>query len=568
MKTLFKTFTVLTLMSLIVVSCSKDDPTTDPGNQGEGELIITPGTVTEDDFESFEGEIGIVLDGRPLARKGYKPTQVTINVNANNGNFSETIPLDEYSYLGQLKIPLEGLSEAAKNELTNGVPVTPEYKDVNGNIIFTESTFTSSFQSNPPTRSANTNNIQETIENQTLTLSDSTTYYIQRMNVDGSPDNGAWRFLDNPSYSHVITANPTDFNANETDRGFAFIPIPNEYNTFAILHKETGRFIQATEITVNTQNYFGTFVAPNLSTRTNFSQIQSASDYDNFKYRFDQLNDGSYSIVSIEWGDNFPLKQIPGFGLSFSNWVVNNAVVFNPQTVYAEPRSWRLVSTSVQWNVTSIGTSFLEPILPPAVTSLTFNSVLNNCGSGTLSQTVGVAQSETQQSTIGFEETLSTTTSNSFDVGVSLDVEFSAQILGTGTTVNAGVNTSYGHSWSSTETTSEWESTQSGETQVITSTRTVIVPSGSASLVYDVIQFYPETRINFAQRFRVEGVDSSSGRVLSGEEIRTLFYVNNFNGVVTTVEPTSIVITLKGVLTLDKIIDSESNVQDVPANCN
>ena len=43
------------------------------------------------------------------------------------------------------------------------------------------------------------------------------------------------------------------------------------------------------------------------------------------------------------------------------------------------------------------------------------------------------------------------------------------------------------------------------------SERTVTVPSGRASLVYDVFQFYPNTKVNFVQRLRVEGMDTQMG---------------------------------------------------------
>jgi len=126
----------------------------------------------------------------------------------------------------------------------------------------------------------------------------------------------------------------------------------------------------------------------------------------------------------------------------------------------------------------------------------------------------------------------------------------------------------YSHSWSSTEENSNWEDQSNEEVTTLSSERTVTVPSGKASLVYDVYQFYPNTKVNFAQRMRVEGLDSSTNIPLTGEEIRTLFYFNKFNGVITSIEPNSIVITLKGTVTLDKIIKTESDVQDVPANCN
>jgi len=74
--------------------------------------------------------------------------------------------------------------------------------------------------------------------------------------------------------------------------------------------------------------------------------------------------------------------------------------------------------------------------------------------------------------------------------------------------------------------------------------------------------------VNFAQRMRVEGLDTETNTPLTGKEIKTLFYLNKFNGIIISVEPNSIVITLKGTVTLDKIIRTESDVQDVTVNCN
>ena len=563
-KTLKLIVALITLMTLNL-SCSKDESSPDPDEPVDVEIVTTAGQITADDFEIFEGEIGVVLDARPLAKKGYLPTQVTLNINATSGDFSQTVPIDEYTILGQLKIPLEDLSEEAKTELTSGVEITSEYKDASGALIFTEAPATISFQANPSPRTVNASNLEETEENQTLTLSEGTTYYIQRMNEDGSANDWAWRYLDNPNFDQVITANVTDFNANESDRGFAFVSIPGEFNTFAILHKDTGRFVQATSISVDVPGHQGGFVAPNLSTRTDFSEIQSAADYDFFKYRFDQLEDGSYSIVSIQWGDEFPLQQIIGFGLSFSKWV-DNAVT--GERVFAEPRTWRVVSTSVQWSITNIGTEFEEPVLPAAEIGFSFNSTLTNCGSGSLTQTVGVSTSETNTNTVGWEESLSMSTSNTVSVSATVSVGFEASFFGTGASYDMSLTAGYEHNWSSTQESSNWGDETTEEQTILSAERTVTVPSGSASLVYDVYQFYPNTKVNFAQRMRVEGLDTDTNTALTGEEIRTLFYLNRFNGVITSVEANSIVITLKGTVTLDKIIETESSVQDTPANCN
>ena len=93
------------------------------------------------------------------------------------------------------------------------------------------------------------------------------------------------------------------------------------------------------------------------------------------------------------------------------------------------------------------------------------------------------------------------------------------------------------------------------------------MPSGSASLVYDAFQFYQNTKVNFVQRLRVSGVDSLTGAVLTGDEIRSQFQFNSFEGLILAVEPNSIVITLRGTTTFDQILEIESRVEDVAANC-
>ncbi len=562
MKTVLNTF-LIAILTLTFSACSKDE--TPKPDSDTDKLIESEGQVKLEEFDAYKGEIGVVLDARPLARKGYNPKQVTINIKANSGDFTQTVPIEEYTFLGQLKIPLEGMSEGAINELTSGVEITPEYKDENGEIIFTEAPATVSLQANPSVRKVNAATLEETTKNKTLTLGKETTYFIQRMKDDGSPDNGAWRFLDNPSYDYIITANVTDFNLKESDRGFAFYSIPGELNTFAIIHKASGRFVQATRINVTLPNNNGSLVAPNLSQRTDFSEIQNAPDYDSFKFRFDQLEDDSYSIVSIEWGDGFPLQQIPGYGLSFSKWVDNTK---NGQRVNAEPRSWRIVSTSVKWNIINIGTTFQEPILPKAETAFSFNSTLTNCGQGTFKQTVGIEKSDTSINTVGWEESLSMTTSNTVDVSATVSVGFEANFFGSTASYDMSLTAGYSHSWSSTEESSKWGDRTQEESTIIASSREVTVLPKTSSLVYDVYQFYPKTKVNFAQRMRIEGLDTDTNTPLTGNEIKTLFYVNKFNGVITSIEPNSIVITLKGTITLDKVIKAESSVQDIPVECN
>jgi len=96
--------------------------------------------------------------------------------------------------------------------------------------------------------------------------------------------------------------------------------------------------------------------------------------------------------------------------------------------------------------------------------------------------------------------------------------------------------------------------------------RTITVPSGSASLVYDVYQFYENVRVDYVQRLRLTGLDED-GQALSGKAIKSLFKFSRFNGVINQVEENSVVFTLRGHTVLDKFIETQSSVEDVPAGC-
>jgi hypothetical protein len=95
----------------------------------------------------------------------------------------------------------------------------------------------------------------------------------------------------------------------------------------------------------------------------------------------------------------------------------------------------------------------------------------------------------------------------------------------------------------------------------------ITVPPRSASLVYDAYQYYENVRVNYVQRIRISG-RNENGRSLTGEEIKSLFILSNFNGVINDVEENSVVVTLTGFTILDKFIETQSTVQEVPANCN
>ena len=112
------------------------------------------------------------------------------------------------------------------------------------------------------------------------------------------------------------------------------------------------------------------------------------------------------------------------------------------------------------------------------------------------------------------------------------------------------------------------------ETNTYFSSRTVTVPAGSASLVYDAYQTYSNVKIPFVKRFRIfaDQIEPSENNAfvgaLSGDDIATQLRITNFIGVITNISNDYVEVTLRGTTVLDNMVDTQSEVQDVAANCN
>jgi hypothetical protein len=69
------------------------------------------------------------------------------------------------------------------------------------------------------------------------------------------------------------------------------------------------------------------------------------------------------------------------------------------------------------------------------------------------------------------------------------------------------------------------------------------------------------------QRLRVRGTEHDTRESLSGEEIKSQFHFNGFNGMITEVGSDYIEITLRAVATMNKIFKWKSEVQEVDPMC-
>ncbi len=539
-----------------IVDTNDDCPTQmgPSSNQGcpetTGEIVETEGQVTEDDFEKFAGELGIVINARNIAKKGYEPANADITIAATLGDYSQTVVIEPITYLGQLRIPVEGLENDALEELEEGVAVSIDVKDPNGNSIISEDFSVVVFRSNPQPVLLNITNLEETEVLNTVALKEDTPYYMQSVDTDGQPLEMALRVNRLAGFNNIMsrTSNPS-FSGfeDEPDFIFNFVPFPGEQNTFAIRMQEDGKFFSVAPLNIQGQ----LVDAPRLSFFNNFEDVLERPDVENYKFIIEKVANGVYNIVSkptarvirVRSGIGFVLNDEPG----------DDIVLI------------RIISNSLEWSAEDIGTTFLAPILSAPGTDFGANSTLTNCGNGELSQTIGSDESVSSTNSIGWEEKFSLTASATTSVSATVGTEFEAGFFGNTANYNASVTATAEVSASMTSESSFSGESEKEITETIFFERTVTVPPGSASLVYDVAQIYDNTKVEFVQRFRLRAMES--GNSLSGEELLSQLQFSRFSGVVFQVGTDFIDITVKGTMTLGKVLSAKSEVQDVAANC-
>lgn len=544
-----KVCSFLMVLTLVVLSCSKEDDSPPPvDNNGE---LVTSNGVNADDFERYKGALGMIVSARNVAKKGYKPVTAELTIQGSQGDYSQTIDIDPFSLMGKVQLEIEDLSDAAKEELVNGIPVTVNYKDATGATIFSNTISAVTFSSNPPPTSVNVAALADTPDSDDLFFGN-LKYVMQGVDEDGNLSNLAFNLADYPNSDKDVATlgEVTDFNSIDDVFEYTIEVVNANANIIALKHDTSGRYLRVNDYDIVSEaalNALGALYAGATSIPSSASQ--------NYYFEIIKEDDGVYKLRSL--GRNSMVRFSDGFNYLYTSGSGNDNVVY-----------LRPVATNANWSIENISASFVAPILPEPQTSFGANSTLTNCTSaGTLSQTIGFSLTEEYSNTIGWSESLSITTTNTVNVEVSATVGFEASFFGTGGNASATVSAGYQYSRAATESSSNFGEGTATVSETIFQERTVTVPPQSASLVYDVAQYYPNTKVQMAQRLRVRATNSS-GVALSGDLIRALFRYSRFNGVVTQVGSDFIEVSLQGTMTLERILETQSSVQEVAPNCN
>lgn len=553
MKKTKRGFWSASIIAMLLIACSgcskKNIPPGDDGGAGTGQIVKKDG-IGENDLVTYQGDIGMVLDARAIQKKGYQPKTIAVTIKAPSGNFTKTIDLNPYTFIGQIKLPIDSLGTDVQTDLKQGVEVIAKVLDASGTQILQETYSKISFQSSPSAISVTTNGLAD--KNTRVSLPGNTPFYIQIM------ENGAPTAKAISSKSPVLGYENNSFVYDnvkftpdtEKDFMYTFQPIPNTTNTYAIKSLKTNRFLRI-------NRHWGAFlfsaqaVVADLNWQFPGDFINGSKDA---RFVIKKMSDEVYRLESVQ-GE--PIRLGTAIGTDFLQ--INNT--------QAKPIYFRFIPMNIDWSIEGIETRYLQPILPPAKNGFSFNSTLVNCGDGSLKQTIGNSKTVETVTTVGWEETVSLMSSHTASASLTMGVEVSASFFGNGATYKAEATGSYEYTTQKTTETSNWNEAQVKTSETFFSEREVTVPPKSASLVYDAFQSYDNIQVNLVQRLRVRGTEHDTGKKLSGEEIATQFHFNGFKGVITEIGSDFIEITLRGVGTLDKVFKSKSEVQAVAPEC-
>lgn len=552
---LFKTG-ILLFAIILIIGCSKDD-TTDPKNI---EKLIESEGINTDELETYSGDLGLSFSAREIVKKGHNPTKVIITIDADTGDFNKTLSIDQDTNLAQLSFKAEDLSEEAQKQLKAGVPVSIEILDDNEAVLASKDFSVLSFKSNPTAQEVDNNTLSDVRDN--LAFKEDVPYYFQIVKEGENTSNAAmfvnYDYDISPTFSVPINLRNEYFNKEvEFDKKkyqFTIKRILDDPEYFAII----------TEVDDNDKHLFLRIVDAYLfqdnSRHVEDTDINTLPIENRFKFLRD-ASTGFYTIIPKAKG---PLRK---------RIVDNRTRLIATSDEDYELAYFRILTLDIDWEIETLETKNLQPILPAASNADSFesNTTLSNCTDGLLTQTFNIEINESKTSSVAVEESFSMTSSESSSISSTIGVEAGASFYGVGVTISAETTATNEVETSITNTNTQFTGEDTTTSQTVSTERTIEVNPGEATLVYDTFQKYNNILIPFIQRYRVKGsYQNGAGDLsLSGNEIFTQFLFTNANGgLVTKIGTDFIELTVRGVNTIDNVIQTISKADSVEPNCN
>jgi hypothetical protein len=540
---------------LILMACNKEEAIIDPS----GNLEELPGSISLDEFERDEGEIGISINARAIAKKGHKPAKAVFSINSKNNIEDQTIQFDAFNNIANVVFKNEDLPDEVEAELKEGVPVDITILDETDNVLASKSFSKLSFKSSPPEQEIDDERLEDLFAG--VTFREDILHYVQIVDpnneIFGAPGSQHYPDINNKATEmRVIKVSDLNYSDNtefvDKYTTFKFAKIPGQDSLFSIaVHNGNDIHYLYMSAEVNGRKLM-------VQSKANLNQNGGNTDvaqYGNYWFKIEKKAPGLYKIIPTI--NNNPLTLSEN----------DSRLTASAASTSQEPAYFRILSFDIDWEIQNIETKFLKPIMPPSSTKSAYNSTLRNCSSGSLTQDISEDKTEEVIERVGWSESMSVSSSNTGSISLTVGAEVETSFFGNSGKATSSVTGTYEYTKTKTETKSKSNDLEERSSVTVSVKRNVGVPPGVGISVADVYQTYENVKIPYVQRFRIFGKYQENNSELSGREILTQFAFNSFTGVVTEVQDNFIEVTVRGTTTMN-IIETFTDTRDIPDACN
>lgn len=524
----FLSWLIVLLLALclgLVAACSDDDDPVTPPSDEPGE----PG----DDIHVDDGYVGLVLDTRPIFRRGYVPAQVEITF-ADHTDRNATLPVDDTTNLAILSIDTDELVEGELEAFTAGVALTLVVRDGDGDELATHAE-TEQVLDNSNAPLVLTTSLPMLLP--AVDLRGDLPYLIQREGYDG---------IFSGNYEEILP--DEQYVEGDMAQQFVFVPVEGEDGTYCLQNP------------AEVDDYYWCWVEDG----DKWLRYES-SEWSTPAHLVPEADDDGWMRLRVAGTEQYLdyLESVPGAG---------NVLAVTS----GDPGRFRLISDCIDWLIADRGTRFNQPIMPPARLDFAYRGTLRNCSASTLEETIGRTEQRSSTTTVGTSESLQlfagATLSAQLTVGYSVTAKVGVDVEGIGEVgeeitqsaevqVGASVTTS-----ATTATQNTWSESVTRTTEV-SRERTITVPPYSAVEVYDAVKTIANVRIPFTQVLRISGTNKDTDEPLTGLEVRSQMMFNFVGGVVTAVGDTYVDIGFRGEVTIDQLLHATTNVNELEGAC-
>jgi len=478
----------------------------------------------------YSGSIGLVVDARDIFKHGYTPTTAEITF-AGQAGFNTVLSFDSVTDVAILIIQNDSLSAAQKAAFAAGINTTIVVRDASHTELGRLQDVLNVDDSNRP---VSIMTLLPPLGSPTVLGGPGAAYLLQREGVD----NLVTRFFGVSIGFRAYDEEPYQKPLNPAWQQFTFTQQAD--STYLVGHLAAPDSIWCA---------YDSFQPSGVVRVLRLDSLPSAQT----------CLGGEAHVVLEQDPDGWMRLKLKDTG-TYVAWGTGGLTLGNS---HAQASRFRLISDDIDWTISDQGTSFDQPIIPPAHLDFAYLGTLTNCSSATLTETVGNDVMQSTATTFTTLESVQLFTGNVQTFGVTASASAMVRLPALGeTTVTA--QASWQGAWTTNKTvqTDNTTSTTTTSTIDVSRARQLQVPPFTSVTVADYVKSIDNVVQPFTQKSRLRGVYRSNGTPLSGQEVVTQMTFNFAKGVITRIAANYVEFTIRGQVQIDKFLLGETRVQE------